>query len=279
MAIRPFRVLTTLILLISILVGVVQAQPDSISAVPHLEPGTERHTKAKSGRRLGLIVGGVAGAGLFVLGGAAQEAFCEYDCGDITPLGYVGLGAIGFGVGALTGALLGTLIGSMIPDNADSSPTGTAPSHEVSRPFIASVAVEPGWGVLTERPENESGFTVRSTLLAQLGSWIGVGPEITYGDLAGGMFGFGGAVVLGPRDTGLRPYAVTNFGFQQWQTGIIDTDVGVVALGVGAGLSWTPGSGKTHLGIESRYHWSPQHIDHNEAYSFVNTSVSLRHSW
>ena len=270
------RSLLICFLLVLVVPTTVQSQPDSTLTA---STPSDRQTKAKSGRKLGLIVGGAVGAGLFVLGGAASEAFCEYDCGDITPLGYIGLGVVGFGVGALTGALLGTLFGSMVPD--DPHPSGDSPSPKTtsSKESIASIALQPGWGVLTDRPENESGFTMQSTLLAQLNPWLGMGPEVTYGDLAGGVFGLGGAVYLGRRDQGLRPYVVTNLGWQHWKTGVVDSEVDVLATGIGAGLSWTPNRRHTHVSLETRYHWSPHNIEDREAYRFVNTSLTLRHSW
>jgi len=107
----------------------------------------------------------------------------------------------------------------------------------------------------------------------------GVGPEVTYADLAGGTYGVRGAIYLGPRQTGLRPYVVTALGVQHWDTGTLDTDVEVLQLALGGGVGWTPGASNTHFGLEARYDFCAQNIDHSEAYTFVSTSAVLRRSW
>jgi len=255
--------------------SVAQGNADStLTSVP-LE--IKRATKRKSGARAGLIVGGIAGAGLFVLGAAASESFCDYECTDIHPLGYVAIGALGAAVGAATGFLVGGLFGSMVPD--DQKEISPPQARGTSRRAIASVSIEPAVGVTTERPDNDSGLMVRGTLIAQLNSWLGVGPEINYADLAGGTYGFRGAFYLGPREPGLRPYLVTSLGWQHWESGAFDTDVDVLQWGMGGGLAWTPGSPNTHLGLEARYDFSPQNIDQNKYFRFVSTSAVLRHSW
>ena len=167
----------------------------------------------------------------------------------------------------------------MIHDNKNVSDPSQPASLSSERRSIASVSIEPGIGVVTKRPEGESGLMLRATLIAQLKPWLGIGPEVTYGDLAGGTFAVRGAMYLGPRQPGLRPYVVTALGVQHWETGIIDTNVDVLELGLGGGLAWTPGPSHTHLGLEARYEYSPQNIDHSEAYTFVSTSAVLRHSW
>jgi|GEM_PF-1996854 len=260
-------------------------QVDSTSIAPTpLDRGTEPHTKGKAGLKTGLIAGSIAGGSFALLVAAYADAECEGgDCSDVTVLGYVGAAALGATLGALTGALVGYVFGSMIPNHPDkgSSPEESQGLLNESKRFIASIALQPGVAVLTERPENESGFSVRATLLAQPKHWLGIGPEIAYSDLAGGVFELGGAVSIGPREPGPRPYLIGNLGWQQWKTGInvYDTNPSVLAAGFGGGLSFTPGSGSTHLGLEMRYHWSPQNIQDREGYRFVSTSAVFRHSW
>jgi hypothetical protein len=272
----PVRILIVLMIITMFFVNVAWATADSTLAAVPVE--TERATKAKAGMRAGAIAGSIAGTAFFLLVGAVANSLCEYDCPDVTTGGFVGLGVLGAITGAATGALLGGLFGSMIPDHSKSSPsqTETPFNHKSS---IASVSIETGLAVLTERPENEAGLLLRATLVAQLNSWLGAGPEVTYGDLAGGMLGIRGAFYLGPRQPGLRPYLVTALGWQHWKTGAFDTDVGVLEWGTGGGLAWTPGLSNTHIGLEARYEFSPQNIDQNEYFRFVSTSAVLRHSW
>ena len=274
---RPIRILLIVLIATTLVSRVAKGNADSTLTVTPLE--TERATKRKAGMHVGMVAGGIAGAGLFLLGAAASEAFCEYDCPDIKPLGYVGIGAIGLATGALVGTLVGGLFGSMIPDDRNVSAEPPHAPVSMRRRSIASVSIEPVFGVTTERPENDSGFLARATLIAQLNPWLGMGPEVTYGELAGGTFAVRGAVYLGPREPGLRPYVVTAFGVQHWETGVFDSDVEVLEWGMGGGLAWTPGSPSTHIGLEARYEFSPQNIDYNKAYRFVSTSAVLRHSW
>ena len=272
---KPLRLLLITMIAISCVSSIAQGNTDSTLTAQPLE--THRATKRKGGMRVGLIAGAVAGTGLFLLGALAAESLCEYECSDIHPVGYVAIGALGAAVGAATGAVVGGLFGSMIPDDKRTMSQPHEPGI-MKRP-IASVAIEPGVGVTTERPENESGFLLRATLIAQLKPWLGVGPEITYADLAGGTYGFRGAFYFGPREPNLRPYVVTALGWQHWKTGAFDTDVDVLGWGMGGGLAWTPGSPNTHIGLEARYEFSPQNIDQNQYFRFVSTSAVLRHSW
>jgi hypothetical protein len=264
-----------------------RGQVDSTLVAAPLGTEPERHTKGKTGMKTGLIVCGIAGASLALLVAAYSDAECDGgDCSDVTALGYVGAGLLGATLGGLTGALVGYVFGSMIPDHPDQ---GSIPEESQGlpgplmerKPIIASISLQPGVAVLTERPEDETGFSVRAALLAQPKRWLGIGPEIAYTDLAGGVFELGGAVSVGPREPGLRPYLIGNLGWQQWKTGInaYDTNPSVLTAGFGGGLSFTPGSGSTHLGLETRYHWSPQNIPDREGYRFVSTSAVFRHSW
>jgi hypothetical protein len=266
-------VLSSVILSISWPGGVLaeESTPDSTASAAPMKA----QTQAKTGSHVGLVVGGITGAAMFLLVGVVAESEGE----DIQPVGWVGLGALGLGLGAATGALLGYMFGSMIPTEEEpASVPGASPASTGRRP-IASFALEPGVAILTERPGNESAFTLRGTLLAQLKPWLGVGPEVTYGNLAGGMFAVEGAAYVGRRDAGLRPYAVLDLGVQHWATGVVDTDVGVLGMGVGAGLSWSPRSGNAHFGLEGRYHWTPQHIENPEGFRFVNVGATARWSW
>ncbi len=271
------RILLITLVAITTVSSVARADVDSTLTPTPLE--TQRATKRKSGARAGLIVGGIAGAGLFVLGAAAGEDLCESSsCTDIHPLGYVAIGALGAAIGAATGFLVGSLFGSMVPDDEKKISQPQAPG--TLKPAIASVSIEPGFGVTTERPENDSGFMLRATLIAQLKPWLGVGPEVTYADLAGGSLAIRGAFYLCPREPGLRPYAVTALGWQGWKKGAFDTDVSVLQWGMGGGLAWTPGSPNTHLGLEARYEFTPQSLtEDNKAFRFVSTSAVVRHSW
>jgi hypothetical protein len=246
-------------------------------------------TRARGGARVGLVVGGVTGAAGFVFIGLVAQALCEGDCGDdIHPAGWVGLGAVGALTGALAGAGVGYLIGSMIP--AGEVPVARVPGAEGETPApavpaageprrrIGSLSLQPGHGRLTDR-EASSTFTVRVTLLAHLRPWLGVGPEITHAGFPGGMNALGGAVVVGRRDRRFSPYVVGDLGWYRWGTGPFDTDVSLLGAGIGAGLAWAPGSGGAQLGLEARYHWTPQNIQDPEGYRFVNAGASVRFAW
>jgi hypothetical protein len=268
------RILMAVIIAVTCISSVLFADADSTGVAPPLH--WERSTKAKQGVRVGLVAGGISGTGFFLLVGAAANSLCEVDCPSVKGFGWVGLGLLGAVTGAATGALLGGLFGSMIPDHdKHPSPMETG----LARPPIASVSVDPGVGFTTERPENGSGFMLRATLIAQLKPWLGIGPEINYAHLAGGTYGFRGAVHLGPREPGLRPYVVPAIGWQHWKNGAFDTDVDVLQWGMGGGLAWTPGSPNAHIGLEARYEFSPQNVDQNKYFRFVSTSAMFRHSW
>jgi len=274
----PFLRLLVLVLITTLCVSsAAWGNADSTLTAAPLD--TERDTKGKAGMRVGLIAGGIVGTAFFLLVGAAANSLCEGDCPDVTAAGFIGLGVLGATTGALSGALIGGLFGSMISDDKKVPEQSQATSLSIERRSIASLSVEPGVGFLTKRPENESGFMLRATLIAQLKPWLGVGPEVTYADLAGGTYGVRGAIYLGPRQTGLRPYVVTALGVQHWDTGTLDTDVEVLQLALGGGVGWTPGASNTHFGLEARYDFCAQNIDHSEAYTFVSTSAVLRRSW
>src|SRR5262245_46685925 len=101
MRMKPIRIILIVLIATTFVSTVAHGSADSTTTVVPLE--TERATKRKSGVRIGIVAGGVAGAGLFLLGAAAAESLCESECSDIGPLGYVGIGALGVVVGAATG--------------------------------------------------------------------------------------------------------------------------------------------------------------------------------
>ena len=67
----PVRILIVLMIITMFFVNVAWATADSTLTAAPL--GTERSTKAKSGMRVGIIAGGITGAALFLLAGAAAE--------------------------------------------------------------------------------------------------------------------------------------------------------------------------------------------------------------
>jgi hypothetical protein len=249
------------------------------------EDPPKRPTHARGGARIGAITGGVLGAVSLVSFGLLVEAIGESDSDDdITPLGYVGLGALGLASGAAAGGVLGWVFGSMIPaydPRAGYPPTGEAgrATARPDSPPIASFTLQPGFGSLTQRSGRASSLSMRATLLAHVHRLVALGPEYTNAGFAGGMSALGGAVYIGDRTRRWSPYLVGDLGSYHWSHGIHDSHVTVLGSGIGAGFLWAPASGRARLGLEGRYHWTPQNIEDPEGYRFVNFGVTARTSW
>jgi hypothetical protein len=256
------------------------AMPGSARA----EDPPRRPTHGRGGTKIGAITGGVLGAASFISFGLLVEAIGEGGSDDdISSLGYVGLGFLGLASGAVSGGILGWVVGSMIPANEPWAPYPRAEEAGAAErpdwPPIASLTVQPGFGVLTQRPGNASSFTLRATLLAHVHRAIAVGPEYTHSGIAGGMDAVGGAVYIGNRTRRFSPYLVGDLGAYRWSKGLHDNDVTVLGSGIGAGLLWAPASGRARLGLEGRYHWTPQNIADAEGYRFVNLGAIARVNW
>jgi hypothetical protein len=212
----------------------------------------------------------------------------------------VELALIGGGVGAGAGALLGGILGATIPADKVAAPNPRAEAApdsgaaaEVESPrampmppppgrtprYIASLIVQPGVGILTDRPGHPSEFMVRAALLAQLKPWFAIGPEFSRSQLSGGFTAVEGAIQVGPSRNVVYPYLTGDMGLQVWKTGLYDTSVSILGAGVGGGVSWAPGAGRWRLGVESRYQWSLQNIEDPQGYRFVFVGGTARVSW
>jgi hypothetical protein len=120
---------------------------------------------------------------------------------------------------------------------------------------------------------------LKGALVAQVTPWIGVGPELSRSELAGGFTGIEGVVRLGPSWHAFYPYVIGGLGLNRWDAGPDGERIDLTGVGVGGGLSWAADDGRWRVGLESRYQWTPRDVEGPIDYGFIFGGGTVRVSW